>query len=1244
MDKHDTLLIACGESENRRHLREVLEERYNLLEATNFQQAVLLLRQNVECVAAVVTDITIRKKLVQEMQENQDVSEFLEQFPVIIMSGEDSPELLNQLFGEGAADVIPMDYEPYAMLRRIETIVELHLHKQYLETMVQEQADLLRHSNDTIVDALSSIIEYRSVESGQHILRIRHFTKILLEEVARCCPEYGLTERSIAIIASAAALHDIGKIAIPDSILMKPGKLTPEERQVMQTHSLTGCRILDSLSNVADREYLRYAHNICHYHHERWDGKGYPEGLSGEEIPICAQVVGLADVYDALTAKRVYKEAYSFAQTVNMILKGECGIFSPKLLECFKHVTQQYEKLAREYADGLSPQNESFDTTLPAPVAQENNTMDRTRAKYFALVHYINAFLIELDMSNGLFHVVYNPYPQLAQFQNVSTFEQLEQMVLDRVVVAEDRERMYRFIHRDIPDFLEEDLRRVTYHFRFQTKGSSRGSRFEVTLLRINPIDASRKSLAVLCRQLGGNEDTDNSRNMVYTLAESTYVCRNDRDFTLVEVGNETYELAGYSLREIREEMGGGLIALVHPEDRKLVRSEFTRQLRSGTGVKLEYRVQNKDGSVRWVMNKSRLVVDTDGQEYLYSFLTDVSHTRVAYDAMKDKLHRYEIILAQTENVLFEWDIAADQVTFSETWEKIFGFMPMDKSLRDQLAEGSHFHPDDLPLLFDRIGHLENGSDYETVEVRIATDRGRYRWCRFRASAIRDKQGNLQKVAGIIINIDTEKQAQRMLQDRAERDSLTRLLNKTAGRKQAEEYLARYPKGVSCALLIIDLDNFKTVNDRYGHLFGDSVLTQAAREIEKLFRTQDIVSRIGGDEFLVLMRGVSDRKILEGRCQRLLNIFASTFRSQKYKLPLGCSIGIALAPEHGTTYYELFNHADTALYRAKAMGKNNFCFYDRTEDNFPALQKQATAVNNHIDSDEEPGLAEDNIVRYAFQRLYTSRNIKESVNEILALVGKKMNVSRVYVFENSDDNRFCSNTYEWCNEGIEPQIDNLQNISYETDIPDYEDNFDEQGIFYCPDVTVLPKKTYDIVEPQGIKSMLHCAIREGGVFRGYIGFDECVEQRLWTKEQIRMLTFFSETLSLFLLKQREHQKALSQAQELHSILDNQSAWIYIIDPDNFELKYLNEKARKMTIDKGCGGLCYQVLMGRTQRCPGCPAEKIREKKNGCAVLTDGKYPLEILAEATLVQWQGSEACLMTCRKLPGQEPENVTSF
>ena len=275
-------------------------------------------------------------------------------------------------------------------------------------------------------------------------------------------------------------------------------------------------------------------------------------------------------------------------------------------------------------------------------------------------------------------------------------------------------------------------------------------------------------------------------------------------------------------------------------------------------------------------------------------------------------------------------------------------------------------------------------------------------------------------------------------------------------------------------------------------------------------------------------------------------------------------------------------------------------------------------------------------MQYAFQRLYTSRDVDASVNELLALIGKQTNVSRVYVFENSPDNRFCSNTYEWCNTGIAPEIDNLQNVSYETDIPDYDKNFDEHGIFYVPDIETLPRNLYEILAPQGIKSILHCAIRDNGMFRGYIGFDACEAPVVWTREQIELLTYFSEMLSVFLLKKRVQDKTDRHARDLQNMLDSQNAWIYIVDPDTRELLYLNKQITARCPGAQVGQKCYWALSGRDHISEECPLKALQEGRSS-TLLTSSRYNGRILAESAMIQWEGRPACMITYRKLPGAE-------
>ncbi len=257
------------------------EQEYNLLEAENGAQAFMLIQQYRSSLAAVLLDVVMPVKNGYQVMEEMTRAGLMAYIPVIVITSENSIENEVRAFDLGAADIIIKPFEPHVVRRRVQNAVDLNRHKMHLEEMVGEQAAKLRESRDVIMDTLSSVIEHRSMETGQHVLRIRMFTKLLLENVMRYCPEYELNERAVGVIAEAAALHDIGKISIADTILNKPGRLNQEEFEVMKTHTLKGCEILTGLDRMGDKEYLRYAYNICRYHHERWDGGGYPDRLKG---------------------------------------------------------------------------------------------------------------------------------------------------------------------------------------------------------------------------------------------------------------------------------------------------------------------------------------------------------------------------------------------------------------------------------------------------------------------------------------------------------------------------------------------------------------------------------------------------------------------------------------------------------------------------------------------------------------------------------------------------------------------------------------------------------------------------------------------------------------------------------------------------------------------------------------------------------------------------------------------------
>ena len=253
---------------------------------------------------------------------------WLEEIPVIMISAAENTANIERAYDLGVADYIRRPFERVMVLRRVQNVLMLYAKQKRLTRLVTDQVYEKEHNSVLMISILSHVVEFRNSESGHHVLHIRILTDLLLHQLVRRTDRYQLDESDISLISTASALHDIGKIMIPDGILNKPGRLTEEEYAVIKTHTTEGAKILKDLSSGisrADEPLLQVAHAICRWHHERWDGGGYPDKLCGDEIPIAAQVVALADVYDALTSERCYKPAYSHEQAVAMILNGECA-------------------------------------------------------------------------------------------------------------------------------------------------------------------------------------------------------------------------------------------------------------------------------------------------------------------------------------------------------------------------------------------------------------------------------------------------------------------------------------------------------------------------------------------------------------------------------------------------------------------------------------------------------------------------------------------------------------------------------------------------------------------------------------------------------------------------------------------------------------------------------------------------------------------------------------------------------
>lgn len=338
------LLVVDDSEMNREILKEILGKEYQILEACDGEEALKMLEQYGTEISLVLLDIIMPKMDGFEVLAYMNRDKWIEDIPVIMISSEGSESYIRRAYELGASDYISRPFDTKVVYQRVINMIKLYAKQRRLIHLVTDQIYEKEKNNRMMTGILSQIVEFRNGESGLHVLHINILTQLLLEKLMRKSENYDLSWSQQHMIATASALHDIGKIGIDEKILNKPGKLTKEEFEAMKQHTIIGARMLDRLEMYHDEEMMKYAYEICRWHHERYDGKGYPDGLKGEEIPISAQVVSLADVYDALVSDRVYKKAYSHEKAMEMILNGECGMFNPLLLECLVEIQDKVRK------------------------------------------------------------------------------------------------------------------------------------------------------------------------------------------------------------------------------------------------------------------------------------------------------------------------------------------------------------------------------------------------------------------------------------------------------------------------------------------------------------------------------------------------------------------------------------------------------------------------------------------------------------------------------------------------------------------------------------------------------------------------------------------------------------------------------------------------------------------------------------------------------------------------------------
>lgn len=610
--------------------------------------------------------------------------------------------------------------------------------------------------------------------------------------------------------------------------------------------------------------------------------------------------------------------------------------------------------------------------------------------------------------------------------------------------------------------------------------------------------------------------------------------CAHDDNFTLVNMSAGFLELVGYTREEMRDLFCDRFAELILAEDRANVMQQAAEQAAYNSTISLEYRIRHKSGQILWILDKGKLITLPDGTQNFFCVMLDVTSQRAEQAALRLSLERHQIIMDQTSDVIFEWDLVSDSLTLSANWRKRYGYEPISSNIMRDLVTSGDIYPDDVPALVGMMTSLREGTPYHEVDIRLRSECG-YIWSRVRATTQSNGDGTPIKAVGVIVDIDLQKKQNQELEAQARYDQLTGLLNKAAGQSSVANIL-RTNMATTGVFFIIDLDDFKQINDIHGHLYGDTVLADVGEALSRLFRALDVTARIGGDEFMVYMPSIG---LIEASKKAALVIEAiSKIEILGQACHVRCSVGAALYPQDATNFNGLYHCADVALYHVKNTGKSDFAFYDAANDTREHCDATSiSALGAPIES--EARLLKDQLAAYCFSMLYHSVQPELAVRQLSEIIGRTNDVSRVYIFESSDDGKRCSNTFEWCNIGIESAIDSLQDIDYEHDIDGYQSNFDENGVFYCQEIAMLSDSPRRILQEQGITSVLQCAIMDDGEFRGFVGFDECNASRKWKAEHVETLSFVANVLSTFLLKMRLKERLAKLEMRGASCLDGQ---------------------------------------------------------------------------------------------------------
>ena len=785
--KTKTKIMIVDDAEmNREILMAILGDEYEYVQAENGRQAIHILQQDMN-IDLMLLDINMPEMNGFQVLDRMNTFHWINDIPVIMISSEEKKDVIERAYILGAEDYIRRPFDAFIVRRRVQNILNLYANQKRLMQMVADQIYEKEENNNLLIGILSHVVEFRNSESGEHILHIRTATELLLRRLVQKTDEYHLSESDIVMITTASALHDIGKISIPESILNKPGKLTREEFSIIKTHTTIGADIINQMTTKMEKPLLRIAGEICRWHHERWDGHGYPDGLIGEQIPIAAQVVALADVYDALTSKRCYKDAYDHETALDMILAGECGAFNPLLLKCLQEIAPRLRMDAQYDAGDYACRNEAGRLATEIMNKTEIPSSDRSQHMLESMQERMNFFA---SLKGG----IQFDYDSVSRLVNVTNWDEPPQ---------------YRYTVKNVADIncfsglsqrdfhrLKDALDATTPEHREFSMSimMPKGNEYEWCDLRVHSLrsDLSPEHYIGAVGQLVRPQEMPADIPILDGLADS-----DTADGMAVKATVD-------QLRKIFD-----IVRLVDPTANAVLELDHNGILRK----------TDQHCAAFW---------ETGGN------CTNCISTRAL--AQKTMLNKLEF-------------------TRTDMYYVVSKYLCINGT----------------PCVMEMLSRMNEGRWIDANGTRFLLDKSRG-------------------------------ESRKLFQDP---------LTATYSRRYFETYLT-HMEGMEC-VEIIDVNQFKQVNDTYGHPAGDVVLRDIAAAIQSCIRSSDILVRYGGDEFLLLFPKMSENDMAE-KNKRIKEAVANIVYTEYPTLHLSVSIG-GVCGVH--PIMEAIRQADKQMYENK---------------------------------------------------------------------------------------------------------------------------------------------------------------------------------------------------------------------------------------------------------------------------------------------------------------------------------------